>query len=199
MIVRMRPCISSSPLHLILLILAPLAVSPSPLRDVAVRRTMQPVSVQAEARSAQGKPLSLASVFIASLATPELSADQSSNLKKLPSPLKLRDTSPLDNGGGTPITTFDDGLVLRESSGVATNLPSPTSQAINTIQNPPNAPSQDVALQTPAASNLSAHETNAAAQLGNGNTITIASSPGPSTSLAASPSAVSTDIAPTSR
>ena len=195
MIMRMRPCSFASPLHLFLLFLAPLAVSPSPLSDLAVRRTMQPVSVQAESQGAQDTPLSVASASAASPATPELSAVRGSNLKNLPSLLRLRDTSPLLSGRGTPVTTFDDGLVLEVSSGVATNLPTPTGPAVDTIQNAPTAPTQDIQVQTLAGPNLSGHQTIA----GSGNTNTFATSPGSSTGPAALPGAVSTETVPTSR
>lgn len=191
MITRMQPCSYASPLHLFLLFLLPSAVSPCPLHDVAVKRTMQPESVPAEAQGG----LSPAPV------TPELSANQGSNLKNPKNPLsflQLRDTAPLVSRG-TPITTFDDGLVLEVSSGVATNLPTPTGPAIDTTQNPPIASQQDVQLQTQAATSPSGHETTAAPQLGNGNTNTVTSFPGSSREPAALPGTVSAQAASTFR
>jgi len=207
----MRPCSSSSySLTLFLLIVAPLAVSPYPLRDAAhdvaaLKPIMQPVSVRAET---QGGPVSGPSESTASLATPELSANQSPNVKNLPSLLRPqpRYISPSDDdcclevrGSGTPITTFDDGFVLEVSSGVATNLPTPTSAAINTTQNSPNPPPQDPQGQTQAVPNSTRQQTTGAAQLGSGNTNTITTLPGSSTAPAALPGTVSTQAAPTSK
>ena len=194
MITRMQPCSYASPLHLFLLFLLPFAVSPCPLHDVAVKRAMQPESVPAEA---PGRPVSVSSGSPPP-ATPELSANQGSNLKNPPSFLRLRDTLPLVSRG-TPITTFDDGLVLEVSSGVATNLPTPTRPAIDTTQNPPNASLQDVQLQTQAVTNPSGHETSAAPQLGNGNPNTVTTLPGSSRDPAALPGTVSAQPVPASR
>jgi hypothetical protein len=170
---RMQPCSTSSasPLHFLLLLLAPVAASPSPLHAVAVKRTitMQPQST-------------------ASPESPELSADQSSTLKR-------RDP-------GTPITTLDDGFVIEESSGLATNLPepAPTRPAINATQNPQNPPPppppQDV--QTQAVQSSSGHQTTAAPQPGNGNTNAV-TTPVSSRDPAALPGTMSPDTVPTSR
>jgi len=212
----MRPCVSSFSLQLFLLLLVPLAVSPRPLpppdnaHDVLAKRAMPRVPVSAEIQSGPAS-LSSAPTTTPTTATPELSAIHSPDSGNLPSLLQLRATSPFVNKArlearshyrrGTPITTFEDGLVLEVSSGVATNLPSATPLAATTTNNTPNLPPQDTKVQTQAVQSSSRPQMTAEAQAGNGNMNTVTTLPGstgPSTTAPAIlPAALSTNAAST--
>ena len=175
----MRSCFSSSSLHLFLLVV-PGVVSPRPLHDdthdthdthdddvVVVKRVSPPVPVQAEIQNGP-VPVSLASTPESPMSpeSPAAQAAQGSDLKILPESLQSRpraDSSPYayDAGnasnGGTPVTTYVDGLVLKVSSG-ALHLteplaPHPLIQATPNPPNPPNPQPQDAHLQDQATPN----------------------------------------------
>ena len=161
-----RPSASPASLYFLLLI-APLAVSPHPtLAKRGMSLASGPVSMSA-ASSVTPSATATATATATTTTTPEseLSAIQGSDLDRA-------DDARLQARAGTPITTFDDGLVLEVSSGVATNLPAQTTPP---IQNAPNPPAQ---LQSQAVQNSSDPQATAAAQPSHADT-NIVTTPAP--------------------
>jgi hypothetical protein len=157
----MRPCVSF--LHCVLLFLVPLPVSPRPLRNAHDhdhddnRSGGHGSSMGVVAKRVMAPVVSNRAIQAASYAQPpygadpsaELPADQSSdpNSENLPNVYQQAARSPQTTYAGVAITTFSDGLVLSEFSGVASDPPLSILSATTTQQIIPTSQQQDPSQQ----------------------------------------------------